>query len=68
MGAIYLAQDSQLGRLVALKVPHLRGGGDDGTGSGDLDRFYREAAPRRPSTIPISARSTMWVKSTESPT
>ncbi len=45
MGAIYLAQDTQLGRRVALKVPHLRSGEDDATpGRCDLDRFYREAS------------------------
>ena len=44
MGAIYLVHDSQLGRRVALKVPHLRGGGEGATPDPtDLDRFYREA-------------------------
>jgi serine/threonine protein kinase len=44
MGAIYLAHDTQLGRRVALKVPHLRTG-EDGAAPDryDLDRFYREA-------------------------
>jgi serine/threonine protein kinase len=45
MGAIYLAHDTQLDRRVALKVPHLRGGGNDETPDRcDLDRFYREAS------------------------
>jgi serine/threonine protein kinase len=44
MGSIYLAQDTQLGRRVALKVPHLRRGADGTTPDRcDLDRFYREA-------------------------
>ena len=44
MGAIYLAQDTQLDRRVALKVPHLRSGEDDAAPDRcDLDRFYREA-------------------------
>jgi predicted Ser/Thr protein kinase len=44
MGAIYLAHDTQLGRRVALKVPHLRGGDDDvAPDRCGLDRFYREA-------------------------
>ncbi len=43
MGAIYLAQDTQLGRRVALKVPHLRGGEDAAPDQCGLDRFYREA-------------------------
>src|SRR5262245_34299135 len=38
MGAVYLAEDTQLGRQVALKVPHF--GRDDADG---LKRFYREA-------------------------
>src|SRR4051794_16679958 len=37
MGAVYLAHDSQLHRLVALKVPHFTP--DDGPEV--LDRFYR---------------------------
>ena len=43
MGAIYLAQDTQLNRKVALKVPHLRGDDDATPDQCDLDRFYREA-------------------------
>src|SRR4051794_35327059 len=39
MGAVYLAQDTRLGRQVALKVPHL-GEADDNA----LARFRREAA------------------------
>src|SRR5262249_34885589 len=41
MGAVYLARDTQLDRLVALKVPRL--GGDDRPTPGDLERFLREA-------------------------
>jgi hypothetical protein len=40
MGTVYLAEDSQLGRQVALKVPRLERDG----GTGELvQRFYREA-------------------------
>jgi hypothetical protein len=39
MGTVYLARDSQLDRLVALKVPHFGGGNE----AGMLQRFYREA-------------------------
>jgi formylglycine-generating enzyme required for sulfatase activity/serine/threonine protein kinase len=41
MGAVYLARDTQLDRLVALKVPRL--GGEDQPAPGDLERFFREA-------------------------
>src|SRR5947199_9970182 len=41
MGSVYLARDTQLDRLVALKVPRL--GGDDKPSAGDLERFLREA-------------------------
>src|SRR5262249_43690304 len=44
MGAIYLAHDNELGRPVALKVPHLRSGEDSvAPDPCDLDRFHREA-------------------------
>src|SRR5262249_10557824 len=39
MGAVYLAQDTQLGRPVALKVPHFT----NRDGPRVLERFYREA-------------------------
>ena len=46
MGSVYLARDTQLDRLVALKVPHL--GGADQPAPGDLERFFRVGgAPRR---------------------
>jgi serine/threonine protein kinase len=41
MGAVYLARDTQLDRLVALKVPRL--GDDDQLAPHDLKRFLREA-------------------------
>src|SRR5262245_66430729 len=41
MGSVYLARDSQLDRLVALKVPRL--GGDDTPAPDDLKRFFQEA-------------------------
>jgi formylglycine-generating enzyme required for sulfatase activity len=41
MGSVHLARDSQLDRLVALKVPRL--GGDDKPAPDDLKRFLREA-------------------------
>jgi serine/threonine protein kinase len=58
MGAIYLAQDSQLDRRVALKVPHLRGREDAAAPDrSDLDRFYREASAAatldHPSLCPV---------------
>jgi serine/threonine protein kinase len=44
MGTVYLADDTQLGRQVALKVPHFRTAGKSRAPSPhDLDRFYREA-------------------------
>ena len=44
MGSVYLAQDTQLERRVALKVPHLRSGGYGSDPDRiDLDRFWREA-------------------------
>ena len=42
MGTVYLAEDTQLGRQVALKTPHFQ---DDPSGE-LLKRFYREAAGR----------------------
>ncbi len=39
MGAVYLAEDTRLGRRVALKVPHFTA--DDGPAV--VERFYREA-------------------------
>jgi formylglycine-generating enzyme required for sulfatase activity len=39
MGTVYLAEDSEIGRRVALKVPHF----DASAGSEVLDRFRREA-------------------------
>ncbi|MBW3540817.1 MAG: protein kinase [Planctomycetes bacterium] len=52
MGAVYKARDSQLDRIVALKVPKFAGDGD-----GLLERFYREAraaaALRHPGICPV---------------
>jgi serine/threonine protein kinase len=58
MGTVYLAHDSQLGRRVALKVPHLRAGRDLGEiDRMDLERFYREvrsaATLRHPNLCPV---------------
>jgi curved DNA-binding protein CbpA/predicted Ser/Thr protein kinase/outer membrane protein assembly factor BamB len=39
MGTVYLAEDTQLDRQVALKIPHFRAGDKPDF----LDRFYREA-------------------------
>src|SRR5262249_8796848 len=41
MGSVYLARDTQLDRLVALKVPRL--GSDDKPAPDYLKRFFREA-------------------------
>jgi serine/threonine protein kinase len=53
MGAVYLAQDTQLDRRVALKIPHL----PPGSGPEVLERFYREAraaaALNHPNLCPI---------------
>jgi serine/threonine protein kinase/formylglycine-generating enzyme required for sulfatase activity len=53
MGAVYLAEDTQLGRRVALKVPHFNR--DDGPDV--IERFYREAraaaALRHPNLCPV---------------
>jgi uncharacterized protein (TIGR03067 family) len=53
MGAVYLAQDTELDRQVALKVPHIAA--DDG--SDVLQRFYREARAaatlRHPNICPL---------------
>ena len=39
MGAVYLAEDTELKRLVAIKTPHF----EDGPTGEQLERFYREA-------------------------
>jgi hypothetical protein len=53
MGAVYLAEDTQLGRQVALKVPHF----DDGADPKIIERFYREArvaaAIEHPNLCPV---------------
>jgi formylglycine-generating enzyme required for sulfatase activity len=55
MGSVYLARDTQLDRLVALKVPRL--GDDDQLAPHDLKRFLREArsaaALSHPNLCPI---------------
>ena len=58
MGAVYLAQDTHLDRLVALKVPHIAPVGDRrGEAVGDLDRFEREvraaATLQHPNLCPV---------------
>jgi formylglycine-generating enzyme required for sulfatase activity len=54
MGSVYLARDSQLDRLVALKVPRF---GGETVAPGDLKRFFREAraaaALSHPNLCPI---------------
>lgn len=53
MGTVYLATDTQLGREVAIKVPHF----SDGDGPDVIARFYREARAaatlRHPNICPI---------------
>ena len=53
MGAVYLAEDTQLGRQVAIKTPHFT---EDPTGE-QLERFFREARAagnlRHPHICPI---------------
>jgi hypothetical protein len=62
MAEVYLAEDTQLGRQVALKVPHFGIGAD-----ADLrQRFLREARTR--SSIRICAPSSMWARSMVSTT
>ena len=68
MGSIYLAQDTQLDRRVALKVPHLHGRNGAAPDVSTWNDSTARPAPRRPSTIPTSARSTTWARSTGSPT
>ena len=55
MGAVYLARDTQLDRLVALKVPRV--GDDEELTPHELKRFYREAraaaALSHPNLCPI---------------
>ncbi len=59
-GAVYKARDTQLDRLVALKIPRT---GNIPQGE-DLERFLREGAAPRSSNIPPSSRSTMPASST----
>src|SRR5882724_10965171 len=53
MGVVYLAEDTQLQRQVALKIPQL----EATTGSARLERFYREArlaaTLRHPNLCPV---------------
>jgi serine/threonine protein kinase len=57
MGAIYLAQDTELVRQVALKVPHLRRGEGGAPDRSHLERFYHEASAAatldHPSLCPV---------------
>jgi hypothetical protein len=52
-GSVYKARDTELGRIVAVKVPRAGGPGS----SGDADRFLREARSvaqlRHPSIVPV---------------
>ena len=64
MGAVYLADDTQLDRRVALKVPHFT----RRRRAEVIDRFYREARVAAGSTTPTSAPSTTSARSTASTT
>ena len=61
MGTVYLAQDSELGRLIALKIPLVEAVPDA------AERFLRPPAPPRRCSIRTSARSTKPASSTAFP-
>ena len=55
-GRVYLAQDDDLDRPVAIKVPNP----ERIAGPGDVEAYLGEARAWRSSTTPTSSRSTTW--------
>ena len=60
MGTVYLAQDTQLDRQVALKVPHF----SEEAGPEVIERFHREAKVaagiEHPGICPVYPTSNAW--------